>query len=218
MSAESDLLVIYGATGGTGQELVKQALASGFRVRAFVRDASKLPTECSSHENFNSFVGDLTDTGAVTRALEGATYAICAAGSQPLWAQGGMTKMVKAVVEAMPSCGVKRFLFQAGAFSPVPGEKQSVVVKFMKVVFGTFMKLKDAINDNTTALEVLCGTNNVEWCATRPGRIVDGESRGKLKEGAKPGATVAYVDLAAFELDMIRTEEYNGKAVYPVYD
>lgn len=213
-----DLLVVYGATGGTGREVVKQALASGTRVRAFVRDASKVPTEWSLDEKFSSFVGDLSDTDAVTRALDGATYAICVAGSQPLWAEGGMAKMVQAVVEAMPSCGLKRFLFQAGAFSPIPGEKQPVMIKLMKAVFGTLMKLKDAINDNTAALEVLCATSNVDWCATRPGKIVDGESRGKLKEGTKAGATITYVDLAAFELEMIHTDAYNGKAVYPVYD
>lgn len=218
MSAEPDLLVIYGATGSTGQELVKQALENGFRVRAFVRDVSKLPAECSSHENFDSFVGDLADTGAVTRALEGATYAICAAGSQPLWVNGGMTKMVKAIAEAMPSSGLKRFLYQAGAFSPMPGEKQSAILKLMKLVFGTIMKLNDAIRDNTDALEALCDAQDVEWCATRPGKIVVAESKGKLKEGTKAGVTVTFKDLAALELEMVRSDSYNGKAVYPVYD
>lgn len=35
-------LLVFGATGGTGRELVEQALAHGYEVTAFVRDPAKL--------------------------------------------------------------------------------------------------------------------------------------------------------------------------------
>jgi len=35
-------VLIFGATGGTGQHLVKQALAQDFSVTAFVREPSKV--------------------------------------------------------------------------------------------------------------------------------------------------------------------------------
>ena len=36
-------LVVFGASGKTGREVVRQALARGFIVTAFVRDTARLP-------------------------------------------------------------------------------------------------------------------------------------------------------------------------------
>jgi uncharacterized protein YbjT (DUF2867 family) len=38
-------IVVFGATGGTGKEVLKQALAAGHAVSALVRDPARLPVE-----------------------------------------------------------------------------------------------------------------------------------------------------------------------------
>lgn len=40
-------LAVFGATGGTGRQLVEQALAQGHEVTAVVRDPARLPVEHS---------------------------------------------------------------------------------------------------------------------------------------------------------------------------
>lgn len=47
--------IIYGATGGVGQCVVKQGLEAGFDVTAFVRMPAKLEV---AHENLKVIQGD----------------------------------------------------------------------------------------------------------------------------------------------------------------
>ena len=51
-------IVIFGATGGTGQEIVKQALEQGHTVTAFVRNPAKLEHK---HTNLKIIQGDVLD-------------------------------------------------------------------------------------------------------------------------------------------------------------
>lgn len=51
-------VIVFGATGGTGRELVKQSLDKGYAVTAFVRDPSVILIE---HENLNIVKGDVLD-------------------------------------------------------------------------------------------------------------------------------------------------------------
>jgi putative NADH-flavin reductase len=61
-------LLIFGATGETGRELVKQALAQNNAVTAFVRDTAKLDIQ---HQNLKVIEGDVTDAATVERAVQG---------------------------------------------------------------------------------------------------------------------------------------------------
>lgn len=53
-------LLIFGASGETGHELVKQALAQGHEVTAFVRDSAKL--DDIQRVNLKTVQGDVTDS------------------------------------------------------------------------------------------------------------------------------------------------------------
>lgn len=59
-------LLVIGASKGIGLEVVKQALAAGYCVRAFARNAQSIDIE---HERLDVFVGDALDTAAVQSAL-----------------------------------------------------------------------------------------------------------------------------------------------------
>ena len=66
-------LIIFGATGATGQQLVQQALAQGHQVRAFVRDPAKVELR---HDNLEVVQGDMLDPVTVDRALAGGADAV----------------------------------------------------------------------------------------------------------------------------------------------
>ena len=71
-------IAIFGATGKTGIELVKQALEQGHAVTAFVRDPARLAIE---NENLTLVTGDVFDPSSVDKAVEGQDSVICALGA-----------------------------------------------------------------------------------------------------------------------------------------
>lgn len=69
------VLLVFGASGATGSEVVKQALATGdFKVRAFVRNASKLPKDVTENERLEVFQGDFEDGDKIDAACVGVKY------------------------------------------------------------------------------------------------------------------------------------------------
>src|SRR5436190_5626994 len=70
-------VLIIGATGGTGRELVRQALEQGHQVTAFVRKPKKLNVE---HSNLRIAQGNVLDYASVEAAMRGQSAVLCALG------------------------------------------------------------------------------------------------------------------------------------------
>ena len=71
-------LTIFGATGKTGIESVKQAMDKGHHVTAFVRNPDRLEIE---DKNITLVTGDVFDPISVSKAIKGQDAVICALGS-----------------------------------------------------------------------------------------------------------------------------------------
>lgn len=61
-------IIVFGATGGVGKYVVKQALEKGMEVTAFVRTPSKLDLE---HEQLHIVQGDAFNKEEVAAAIVG---------------------------------------------------------------------------------------------------------------------------------------------------
>jgi putative NADH-flavin reductase len=72
--------VIFGASGGTGRQLVEQALAQGHLVTAFVRNPAKLPM---THQNLRIVHGDALRYDTVEPAVSGQDSVLSALGVRP---------------------------------------------------------------------------------------------------------------------------------------
>jgi|SRR4051812_1245214 len=75
-------LLIFGVTGGTGRQLVEQALAQGHDVTAFARNPAKLTAK---HERLRVIQGNIFDGHAVDRVVAGQDAALCALGNRFRW-------------------------------------------------------------------------------------------------------------------------------------
>ena len=112
-SPEGKLVLVAGATGGTGQEAVKQALAQGYAVRVLVRNAEAARPLLGDKVQYA--VGNVRDTAAVAKAFKGVTYVISALGSnsqrdpenKPEFIDYGGTRNL---AEAAKAAGVKQFV------------------------------------------------------------------------------------------------------------
>jgi uncharacterized protein YbjT (DUF2867 family) len=73
------LVLVVGATGGTGQEVVSQVLAKGYPVRALVRDEVAARSLFGDRVTYS--VGDVREPRTLPAAMRGITYVVSALGS-----------------------------------------------------------------------------------------------------------------------------------------
>ncbi|MER5423861.1 NAD(P)-dependent oxidoreductase [Streptosporangium roseum] len=70
-------LTVFGATGGTGRHLVRQALDAGHEVTAVVRDPARLPID---HPALDIVVADIFDAVSLKPTLDGHDAAVSVLG------------------------------------------------------------------------------------------------------------------------------------------
>ena len=73
-------VVVFGASGKTGKEIVEQALAQDHEVTAFVREPSRMTLEnetMSMGDRLRLVSGDVFDFSAVKQAVQGQEAVIC---------------------------------------------------------------------------------------------------------------------------------------------
>jgi putative NADH-flavin reductase len=93
--------IVFGATGGTGQELVRQALDQGHDVTAFVRGPKKIAD--IEHANLAVARGDVLDVAAVEVAVPEHEAVLCAIGAgaqRTTLRQDGRRNIIAAMEEA----------------------------------------------------------------------------------------------------------------------
>ena len=73
------LVLVAGATGGTGSLVVAELIEQGYPVRAFVRDAAKAAERLGA--DVEAVVGDLRDPASIAATLDGVGVVVNAAGS-----------------------------------------------------------------------------------------------------------------------------------------
>jgi hypothetical protein len=106
------LVTVFGATGGTGLQVVEQALPNGHEVRAAVRDAMRLG---SGRDGLEVVVADVMDSSAIVEAVTGSDTVISTMGSCAGWAPTTVcADSSRSVVGAMHRAGTRRLVVVSG--------------------------------------------------------------------------------------------------------
>lgn len=96
-------ITVFGATGGVGQEVVRQAVAAGHEVTAVVRDPARLPVPLSDVQVHT--VARVDDPEALREAVAGRDAVLSALGSHGRKADGVAERLTGAVLAAMEAEG-----------------------------------------------------------------------------------------------------------------
>lgn len=108
----ANLVVVAGATGGTGRALVRNLQDQGYAVRAFVRDTAKARVVLGDDVEYVQ--GDVRDITTIRPAVAGATYLISAIGAGRSDPDNGPEQVdfggVKNLAEAAAEAGIKQFV------------------------------------------------------------------------------------------------------------
>jgi putative NADH-flavin reductase len=206
MSSNKELkmkLIIFGATGTIGSELVDQALAEGHQVTAFARKPSALKKE---HRDLCCRAGDVLDSAAVADAVRGHDAALIALGA----GRKGIVRSVgtRHVVAAMQRHAVRRLVCQTTLGA---GDSRAALNFFWKrIMFG--LLLRDAYADHE-AQEAFVTQSDLDWVIVRPAAFTDGPATGVYKHGFPPTEKnlklkVSRADVADFMLRQLSGDTY----------
>jgi len=195
-------VAIFGATGGTGQQLVAQALEAGHIVQALVRDPSRLT---HTNPDLTLITGDVLDTNAVSATIQGADAVVVTLGNtanNPDWIVSDGTRVV---VEAMKQQEVRRLVVVS---SLGVGDSRSQVPFAFRMLMSTV--LKKPMEDKERQ-EELVRESGLDWIIVRPGGLTDGPKTGAYKAGADGKIGVGQVsraDVADFVLKQLSDATY----------
>lgn len=157
-------LAVFGATGKTGLEIVKQALDQGHIVTAFVRDAARLTIE---DEHLTFVTGDVFDPVSVTQAIQEQDAVICSLGSNELGRTTVRSEGTANIIKAMKENQVNRLVVLTAMGV---GESWSTLSLVNKLFFATL--LRNTRQDHEKQ-EVLVKESDLDWTIMRPSGLTD---------------------------------------------
>ncbi|XMN07109.1 NAD(P)-dependent oxidoreductase [Streptomyces griseobrunneus] len=195
-------ITVFGATGGIGQELVRQALAAGHEVSAVVRDPDRLP-ESLDRAAMHAVVR-LDDPAVARAAVAGRDAVLSGLGSRGRKANGVAERLTGRIIDAMEAEGTRRLLVvSAVPVGPVPAGEPLVDRLARKAVGAVLAELYADLARMEAALE----RSATDWTSVRPPKLTDGPRTGTYRKvvGGAPVSSraISRADVAHAMLGLI---------------
>ncbi|WNV86942.1 NAD(P)H-binding protein [Umezawaea sp. Da 62-37] len=158
-------IIVFGATGGVGGHVVRQALDAGHRVTAVVRDPSRFDQR---HPSLS--VLTVPDLSALPD-LEACDAVLSGVGPRGRKDGPVASTAVRGILRAMAAADIRRLVaVSAAPVGPVPEDETFLNRRLLLPFIGAV--LRDVYAD-LTAMEQAMRDSGVEWTAVRPPKLVD---------------------------------------------
>jgi putative NADH-flavin reductase len=197
---------VFGATGGIGTEVVRQALARDHEVTAVVRDPARLAI--SPGTALTVITADVMDPAAIKPALDDTDAVISALGPRRNGPPSILTDSMRAILTAMESAGVRRLVaVSASGFFAEEGEG---------LLTGKLAKplLRAILRDNcadTRRMEQLITASPTDWTLMRPAQLTNAPRRAyRTALDRYVGPRIARADVADAILNAVGDEATVG--------
>ena len=195
-------LLVVGATGGTGGQVVRGAIAAGHTVTALARDPGRIDLR---HERLHVLRGDVLDPASLAPAMAGRDAVISSLGVKTrrgpitLYSEG-----MRNILQAMRAAQVERLVVQsAGPLSIDEGD-----TTLMRLALKPLLRiiLKEEYADLARMEEEL-RKSGLDWTIVRPVRLTDkpptGRYRTAVNNSVRRGYSIARADLAGAMLALL---------------
>jgi putative NADH-flavin reductase len=200
-------ILVLGATGGTGMQIVRQTVARGHNVTAFVRSPEKLGS-------FSGLItvkqGNLLDSSALRAVTVGHDAVLSAFGARVPIAPSEthlLRDFATVLSQALREASVKRVILESAAFL----FKDALIPPAYllgKLLFPTVVA-------DATAMETIIRESDLEWTLLRPPKLTDGEHTGKyrVREGHLPrfGFSISRANVADCFVRMLEDSSASRK-------
>jgi len=206
-------ILVIGATGGTGREVVRQALEKGHHVNALARsaaDAAPLLPGADIHE------GDARDDVAVAKALAGCDGVISALGTKMslLHEETLLSTATRVLIDVMKKQGVTRLVCVTGIGA---GDSHGHGGFLYDNIVQPLL-LKSTYHDKNRQ-EAEIRESGLDWTIVRPTNLTDGPATGAIRALTDltdfHGGSIARADVARFLITELEERRWSGKS--PVF-
>jgi len=203
-------IVIFGASGRTGKELVAQALSKGHRVTAFVRDPLKLSIQ---HKNLYVVRGDVKNKLQVHATLSGHDAVLSALGvSKTLHHDPTVIEGIENIVSGMLINDVPRLVYESVFL--VGAEKHEFSFFVNRILKNVIRK--EVVDHREKELRIQ--KTLPEYVIVRPGRLTNDPLSSDYRHGEKIKSasllpSISRANVAQFMLQQLESDRYLNKAV-----
>lgn len=197
-------LIVFGPTGGTGREVVRQALGAGHSVTAYARTPEKLQMR---HDRLRVVKGDVFDAAAVVAACEGQEAALVTLGGKPRGPQPCAAGTLHAI-QGLHKHGGKRIVVETALGV---GDSHGGWL-FEKLLVPLLLRAEMADKEQQ---EQLVRSGGLDWVIARPGGLTNAPPKYAYRAAAQPDhpSRIARADVAHFMLAQLESDAWLGQAV-----
>lgn len=202
-------VLVLGASGATGREVVRQAITQELHVTAFVRNPARLTIDGPT---LRVVQGDVGDYAAVAGAVTGQDAVISTLGvSRPLHADPVVIEGVRHTLRAMEEHGVTRLVYLSFI-----GVRDSRSAAGPLIRFVARFPLRHEIADHERK-EALIRASRCDWTIVRAPKLSNGAATGRCRDGDDITAHSVFpvlprADVAAFMLRQLHDRRYVRRA------
>jgi putative NADH-flavin reductase len=189
-------VTVFGATGGIGRHIVRQALERGYAVTAVVRDPARLDVRHPALEV--TTVAALDDADALAPRLRGSDAVLSGVGPRGRNDGPVASAATRTILDAMHTGGVRRLIaVSAAPVGPVPDGDSFLNRRILLPTVGAVLK---NVYTDLRAMEHAMANSTAEWTVVRPPKLVNkpltGRYRTALGGGVARGYTISRADVA----------------------
>ncbi len=203
-------VAVFGATGGTGNQLVSQALAAGHEVVAYARHPSKLNI---SHEHLTVVQGELSNQELIEKAIQGTEAVFSALGPHGRSRDKPITQGMQNIIVAMKKQGVRRLIITSTLSAKDPNDRPDFRTRAMVGLVKIAMSA--AYEEIVGVAEVVHGSD-LDWTIVRLALLNNKPKTGKVKIGyvgsGEVGTRISRADIAEFMLKQMNDTRYLRQA------
>lgn len=197
-------LLIVGATGSIGRQVVNQALEQGHTVSAFARHPEQLD---QNHPNLTRIKGDVLDSVALTQAVAGHDVVVCVLGSGKTLTGTVRSDGTRAIIRAMEQTGVRRLICQSTLGA---GDSWDNLNFYWKTLMFGFL-LRHVFADHQRQ-EAIVEQSQLDWTIVRPSAFIDGQRTQHYRHGFpntdKTTLKISRADVADFIVKQLGSDVY----------
>lgn len=204
-------ILILGATGNIGKDLVLKCLSENYNVSVLVRNPEKIDNNIMN--KIKIFKGEINNKEIIKSSLENIDIVISTIGPSTYNHSSNLpiTEGYKILVESMEEMNVKRLIALS---TPSFYDENDKRFSFMGLMIPIFKLISKNTYNEVNGFSIIIKNSNLEWTLVRVPELKDGNPNTKINVGyiGEVGITLYRKDFVLFCIDEIKEKKWIKKA------